>query len=90
MLLAARARHLAGDLELLPAAAGLHVAGFFARRTTDSARLVDRALAAGVAVEALSGYYRRGARAGLAIGYGLIPTPRIEPGIRRLAACLRG
>ncbi len=90
VLLAACERHLAGALELLPAAAGLHVSGFFARRSTDAARVVDRALAAGVAVESLSSYTRGRPRAGLAIGYGVIPVARIEPGIRRLAACLRG
>jgi GntR family transcriptional regulator/MocR family aminotransferase len=82
-------RELAGELTVLPGSAGLHLAAWFTDRKLDTLALVRAALAAGVAVEPLEPYYRRGARAGLAMGYGSIPRSKIDEGIRRLAACVR-
>ncbi|HEY8146037.1 MAG TPA: PLP-dependent aminotransferase family protein [Kofleriaceae bacterium] len=89
ILFAAIARHMAQELVLLPSVAGLHASATFARLGIDADRLVGRALAAGVAVESLATYYRGRPRAGIAIGWGAIPAPRIEEGVRRLASCLR-
>ncbi|MCE9580049.1 MAG: PLP-dependent aminotransferase family protein [Deltaproteobacteria bacterium] len=85
-LLAALARELP-ELAIVPSVAGLHVSAI-ADRHVDTAALVARARAAGVAVHALAPYYAGRPRAGLALGYGLIPAPKIDAGVRRLAACL--
>jgi GntR family transcriptional regulator/MocR family aminotransferase len=53
----------------------------------DIAEVVRRAEQRGVRVNALSDYYcGTPHRAGLVIGYGAIPTTRIEEGMKRLAA----
>jgi len=84
ILLAALERHLGDVAELLPSAAGLHTSLYFRDRATDTATVVARALAAGVAVQPLTPYYRGRPRPGLALGYGIIAAPRIDEGIRRL------
>lgn len=86
-LLAAIDRHLADDLRVLPAAAGLHVSAAFARRGIDADLLAARQRRRGRAPGRL--LPGPGARGGLAIGYGAIPAARIDEGIRRLASCLR-
>lgn len=78
-------------LQLVPSAAGLHLAA----RVTPGASLdvdkaVRRAEATGVALHALSRFCAEApAQAGLVIGYGAIPTAKIEEGLRRLRASLR-
>jgi GntR family transcriptional regulator/MocR family aminotransferase len=75
-------------LRLIPAAAGLHVAADVVPGTSvDVAQVVRRAEERDVRVSALSDFYDGNpVQAGLVIGYGAIPTPRIEEGMRRLAA----
>jgi GntR family transcriptional regulator/MocR family aminotransferase len=81
-------RRFARWLQLIPAAAGLHVAArVVPGKSVNIAQAVDRAEARGVRVAALSDYsLATPARAGLVIGYGAIPTARIDEGLRRLAA----
>ncbi|MPY86939.1 MAG: aminotransferase class I/II-fold pyridoxal phosphate-dependent enzyme [Luteitalea sp.] len=77
-----------GWLRSIPAAAGLHVAADVRPGTSvDVARAVRRAEARGVRVGTLSDFYAgTPVRAGLVIGFGAIPTLRIDEGMRRLAA----
>jgi GntR family transcriptional regulator/MocR family aminotransferase len=84
-LLDALDRHLRDVLVLLPSAAGLHTSAYFTDRRADADAIARRAQQAGVTIEPLRGYYQGRPRAGLAIGYGLIPARRIDEGIRRLA-----
>jgi GntR family transcriptional regulator / MocR family aminotransferase len=51
--------------------------------------VVQRALARGVRVGRLSGYFLgRPTQTGLVLGYGAIAEGRIDEGLRRLRACL--
>jgi GntR family transcriptional regulator/MocR family aminotransferase len=85
-LVAAIDRELGDRVERLPAAAGLHLALRFRDPSVDAEALAQRALERGVAAQPLGPYHlRRAPRAGFALGYGLIPTGRIDEGIRRLA-----
>jgi GntR family transcriptional regulator / MocR family aminotransferase len=89
-LLEALDRHLAAELEVVPSSAGLHVSAFLRDRRRDTDALARDARAIGLAIEPLAPYYRGRQRAGLALGYGVIPLSKIEEGVRRLAACLHG
>jgi GntR family transcriptional regulator/MocR family aminotransferase len=75
-------------LRLIPAAAGLHVAADVVPGTSvDIVQVVRRAEERGVKVGALSDFHvGKPVRAGLVIGYGAIPSSRIDEGMRRLAA----
>jgi GntR family transcriptional regulator/MocR family aminotransferase len=82
-------RDFAEHLEIIPSTTGLHLA---ARARTASAeriaRVVRRAFDAGVAVQDLARFAVEPPRlTGVVLGYGAIPTPRIEEGLRRLRAC---
>jgi GntR family transcriptional regulator/MocR family aminotransferase len=76
-------------LKVIPSSAGLHVsARVVPGASVDLARVVARAHDAGVRVYPLSRFCVERARdAGLVIGYGVIPTPKIDEGLRRLRAC---
>lgn len=90
-LVAALAGGLSRWLEPVPSVAGLHVAAYFRSPEIDDARdVVEPARRAGVALPALSWFSARPERArrGLVLGYGAIPTDRIDEGLRRLRACL--
>jgi GntR family transcriptional regulator/MocR family aminotransferase len=80
------ARHL----EVIPSAAGLHVTA--TARSASAGELDEvlrRASEAQVEVLPLSMYGVSGpARPGLVVGYGAIPTERIDEGLRRLRRCL--
>ncbi|HVU35357.1 MAG TPA: PLP-dependent aminotransferase family protein, partial [Opitutaceae bacterium] len=83
------ARELADHLEIVPSVAGLHIAAVARSCSADRMKVVARRAAeAGVAVQELSGF---GVDApgppGLLLGYGAIPTARIEDGLRRLKSC---
>jgi GntR family transcriptional regulator/MocR family aminotransferase len=94
-----RARHLmivngltrdfADHLEVVPSAAGLHITA--TARAWSAGRLdavARRASDSGVAVQELSRFgVDSPARPGLVLGYGAIPTARIEAGLRQLRAC---
>jgi GntR family transcriptional regulator/MocR family aminotransferase len=85
-------------LEPIPSAAGLHLSAYLKDGTTeDLRRLLARAHAAGVELYELpqgttvvpAGYLsRRPAQPVLLIGYGGIPTDRLDEGLRRLRRCL--
>ena len=88
LITAALRRDLADRLVPVPSAAGLHVcARLRPGAATDVERVVERARAAGVAVDGLARYSgERPAQQGLVIGYGMIPAERVEEGLRRVAA----
>jgi GntR family transcriptional regulator/MocR family aminotransferase len=79
----------ADHLEVVPSTAGLHIAAFARAASADRIdEVVRRASESGVAVQELSGFgVDSPARPGLVLGYGAIPTARIEAGLRRLRAC---
>jgi GntR family transcriptional regulator/MocR family aminotransferase len=83
------ARDLADHLEVIPSVAGLHLAAV--ARSSSAAQMnavVRRAADAGVAVQELSEFgVDRPGPPGLLLGYGAIPTARIEDGLRRLSSC---
>ena len=71
---------------------GLHVTAT-ARTASDEEvdAVVRRASTAGVEVQSLSMYrVEEPARPGLVLGYGAVPTARIEGGLRRLRGCFDG
>ena len=74
-------------LTLLPSAAGLHVsATALSASVEEMTEVAARALAAGVALQPLSGFrVTQPPRAGLALGYGAIETDDISEGLRRLS-----
>ena len=85
-------RDFADRLEVIPSAAGLHVAAL--ARGASAERLngiVRRASDAGVAVQQLASFaFERPARPGLVLGYGAIPAQCIEAGLGRLRGCFEG
>jgi GntR family transcriptional regulator/MocR family aminotransferase len=86
---AALAGPLARWLEPLPSAAGLHVAALLRSGSVDhAAAAADRAAAEGLLVVPLAPHAVGAPRAGLVLGYGLVPTERVEAGLARLAEVL--
>lgn len=83
-------RHFGDWLQPLPSTVGLHLSATFragGRRLEQD--VVERAKEAGVGLVALSRYYASTpARPGLVLGYGSLPTARIDEGLRRLSACV--
>jgi GntR family transcriptional regulator/MocR family aminotransferase len=78
----------AGHLQVVPAAAGLHLAATAAVSAEELAAVLRRASAAGVALLPLSMYgVDRPTRPGLVLGYGAIPTERLDEGLGRLRRC---
>lgn len=87
LILAVLERHLGRWLRAIPAASGIHLTAelIASRKAVDMERVVLEAEKHGVRVESLEKYYaHRPAKAGLVIGYGRIPTDRIEEGLRRI------
>jgi GntR family transcriptional regulator/MocR family aminotransferase len=74
-------------LRAIPSAAGLHLAAVTEGTSVNIRRAVDRARSRGVRVGVLSDY-SLGAPCdtGVVIGYGAIPSSRIDDGLRQLAA----
>ena len=88
MIQAALTGPLAAHLQVIPSAAGLHLAALL-RAGGDDTAVVARAHACGVAVQPLShAPDRRPTGRGLVLGYGAIPIEHIDEGLRRLAECL--
>jgi GntR family transcriptional regulator / MocR family aminotransferase len=83
-------RDFAPELQVIPSAAGLHVTATAA--ATPIARMqeiVQGAARLGVALHPLAPYaLMRPSSSGLVLGYGAIPTDRIEAGLERLLACM--
>jgi len=79
-------------LVAVPSAAGLHLtARALPGAVIDDEAVITRARASGVALHALSRFYAEGPSAsGLVIGYGAIPTAKVEEGLRQLVTCVRG
>jgi GntR family transcriptional regulator/MocR family aminotransferase len=82
-------RDFADWLDPVPSAAGLHLCALRKPGApTDIATALARASDRGVAVESLAGYCTTDPpRQGLVLGYGTIPTDRIDEGLRLLARC---
>ncbi|WP_348787229.1 PLP-dependent aminotransferase family protein [Leifsonia sp. NPDC080035] len=77
---------LAGRLDVVPSAAGLHLAlRPSAGVPFGSARVAERAAVAGVAVQPLSRFSYGEPREGLLLGFGAIATENIPDGLRLLA-----
>ena len=75
-------------LEPVPAAAGLHMAAYFVD-DRDDIDVRRRVREKGVGLYALTPFRHSGpGRTGLVIGYGAIPSARIDEGLRRLRACV--
>jgi GntR family transcriptional regulator/MocR family aminotransferase len=82
-------RQFSRHLEVLPSTNGLHVAALARSGSADRIDAIARHAAdAGVAVQTLA--FLAGdtpSRPGLVLGYGAIPTERVEEGLRRLRSC---
>jgi GntR family transcriptional regulator/MocR family aminotransferase len=84
LILTVLRRDFGHRVEVVPATAGLHLAVWL-RGDVDAPALVERAAAAGVRVEDMTGYYGFGTgRPGLVVGYGAIALEKIEDGLRLL------
>jgi GntR family transcriptional regulator / MocR family aminotransferase len=83
------ARDFAGLLEVIPSAAGLHLAAVAPDASAKQINgVVRRASDVGVEVQELAKFgVHAPAQPGLLLGYGAIPTARIEEGLRRLRSC---
>ena len=78
-------------LRVIPSAAGLHLAAEAADRArVDIAHVVRRAAERGITIGSLSNFHidaaAAHAKAGLILGYGAIPSARLDEGLKRLAA----
>jgi GntR family transcriptional regulator/MocR family aminotransferase len=82
-------RDFAEHLELIPSTTGLHLTALARRMSADQiAEIARRAGDRGVAVQLLSGFAVSAIpRAGVMLGYGAIPTARIEEGLHLLRGC---
>jgi GntR family transcriptional regulator/MocR family aminotransferase len=83
------ARDFADHLKVVPSIAGLHVAAVARRASVNQmVAIVRKASDIGVAVQELSEFgVNSPGPPGLLLGYGAIPTARIEDGLRRLKSC---
>ncbi|MEO7251701.1 MAG: PLP-dependent aminotransferase family protein, partial [Arenimonas sp.] len=76
--------HLGDRLELVPSAAGLHLAAL-SSSVAATERIVERARAQGVGLNSLRAYYwGKPVRAGLVFGYGAIEAGAIDAGLLEL------
>ena len=82
-------RDFADHLELVPSTTGLHLTALARKMSADQIAGVARHAAGhGVAFQVLSPFAVGAVpRAGIMLGYGAIPTARIEEGMRLLRAC---
>ena len=89
MIVDTLSRDFSDHLTVVPSATGLHIAA--AARTASAEQIsgvVLRAFESGVAVQELSKFgVDLPGPPGLLLGYGAIPTARIEDGLRRLRSC---
>ena len=80
-------RRCSRRLRVIPSAAGLHLAAVAVGAAPNIRRVVERARSRGVRVGVLSDYSLGApSEAGVVIGYGAIPSSRIDEGLRQLAA----
>jgi GntR family transcriptional regulator/MocR family aminotransferase len=89
LLTATLTRDFAGHLELVPSAAGLHVAAVAREASVERVRaVIRRAWEKEVAVQELARFAVEGTqRAGVVLGYGAVPTTRMAEGLQRLRDC---
>jgi GntR family transcriptional regulator/MocR family aminotransferase len=89
MIAKALSRDFADLFELVPSTTGLHLTALARGMSPDRiAAAARRAGERSVAVQMLSSFAVASTpRAGLMLGYGAIPTERIEEGLRLLRAC---
>jgi GntR family transcriptional regulator/MocR family aminotransferase len=89
MIADALARDFADHLTVVPSTTGLHIAALARTASADQiGAVVRRASDTGVAVQELSRFgVDSPGPPGLLLGYGAIPTARIEDGLRRLRSC---
>jgi GntR family transcriptional regulator/MocR family aminotransferase len=82
-------RDFAHELRVIPSAAGLHITAIAVDASVDRMQAVaEQAARVGVAVHSLMGHaLEHPPTAGLVLGYGAIPTERIEAGLERLLDC---
>jgi GntR family transcriptional regulator/MocR family aminotransferase len=80
---------LAGWLEFIPSAAGLHLSAYAKQSTLDLTEFGVHAEAAGVAIFDLATVSHGSTRPGVAFGYGGIPTDHLPEGLRRIRRCLQ-
>ena len=77
------------QLQAIPGAAGLHLSVVAEGKRLNVRRVVDRARSRGLRVGVLSDYsFGAPCRAGFVLGYGAIPSSRIDEGLKHLAASL--
>ena len=84
-------RDFADHLKVVPSAVGLHIAAVARTASADQiGAVVRRASDTGVAVQDLSKFgVDSPGPPGLLMGYGAIPTARIEDGLQRLRSCFQ-
>jgi GntR family transcriptional regulator / MocR family aminotransferase len=82
-------RDFANHLNVIPSTVGLHIAAMARTASADKIGIiVRRASDAGVVVQELSRFgVNPPGPPGLVLGYGAIPTDRIEDGLQRLRSC---
>ena len=82
-------RDFADHLELVPSAAGLHIAAV-ARSSAQQIHIIaGKAASAGVQVQEFTQFtFEADPMAGLVLGYGAIATSQIAEGMRRLRCCI--
>jgi GntR family transcriptional regulator/MocR family aminotransferase len=89
MLVDIISRDFADDLELIPSTTGLHVTALSRTMSGDQfAAVARRAADRDIAVQIFSSFAGTAtAQTGFMLGYGAIPTARIQEGLRLLRAC---
>ena len=77
------------QLQAIPSAAGLHLSVVAEGKSLNVRRVVDRARSRGLRVGVLADYsFGAPCQTGFVIGYGAIPSSRIDEGLKHLAASL--
>jgi GntR family transcriptional regulator/MocR family aminotransferase len=84
-------RDFAELVDVLPSAAGLHIAARTPSASIEQlAQVARQSRRTGVAFHDLAGFaYQQPPQAGILLGYGAAPTANIEEGLRRLRLCLQ-
>jgi GntR family transcriptional regulator/MocR family aminotransferase len=90
LIMDALGRDFTDHLKVVPSTVGLHIAAVARTASADQIGVVvRRASDSGVVVHELSKFgVDSPGPPGLLLGYGAIPTARIEDGLRRLRSCL--